>query len=678
MAPLNGRRGSKVRARVRHSGLRQLLLVLGFARRPGGFCRRAETSRRAAATVVVVSHEFWQTRLAAPFDVVGQTVRVNDRELTVVGVTPDGFQGTVLGLQFDLWMPATLAPALVLAGLRARQPRQSRLLRAGAAGSRARRRPRPQPRWSDDAATGARIPRPTRVTARGPAVLAARRAGRSGLLMQALAMLQGVMLLLLLAVCGNTANLVLARASARSARWASGWRSAAGRWRVVRLLLAREPLLALGGAAVGTCSRSGAPRRCARCRSSRRAFPVRFQTERRSGPRWCSRSAWPWSRRSLLGALAPAWHLRPTRTRLRAARRRRAHGRGRLRNCADGRRGRAGPRRAAGRRHLLPQLRRDARAVDPGFRARACCWPPTTSRGRARDGGWMAAAVRANACWPPRAHCPTWRPRRIATRRCRSTSTACRSVRSSLEGRAASDGGIRSRAQQHRHARLLRDDGHSVRRGRRLRPLGDAAAPPQVIVNEAFVRRYVADGAVARPPHRVRRPDATRSSASCATRPTTRSASRPRRPSTSRYRDRPRTAGRDCTCARVRAPRRCSRPASARIVRELEPALPLFNVRTLADHVEIEPGHPAHAGALVRGARAAAAGARGLRHLRRRGVRGGAAHAGDRRASGPWRIGAPRDRGDRAAEPARHRGRGGWLAGWRCMASTSTSRQASR
>src|SRR6185295_1037264 len=32
--------------------------------------------------------------------------------LTIVGVAPERFQGTVLGLNFDLWVPATLAPLL--------------------------------------------------------------------------------------------------------------------------------------------------------------------------------------------------------------------------------------------------------------------------------------------------------------------------------------------------------------------------------------------------------------------------------------------------------------------------------------------------------------------------------------------------------------------------------------
>ena len=63
---------------------------------------------------------WWSSRTAsgsrasarAP-NAIGQTLRVNDRALTIVGVTPPRFQGTVLGLKFDLWVPATLAPVLI-------------------------------------------------------------------------------------------------------------------------------------------------------------------------------------------------------------------------------------------------------------------------------------------------------------------------------------------------------------------------------------------------------------------------------------------------------------------------------------------------------------------------------------------------------------------------------------
>ena len=61
---------------------------------------------------MVLSHDYWQTHFAGSPSAIGQTIRVNDFELTIVGVAPEDFQGTILALQFDLWVPATLAPAL--------------------------------------------------------------------------------------------------------------------------------------------------------------------------------------------------------------------------------------------------------------------------------------------------------------------------------------------------------------------------------------------------------------------------------------------------------------------------------------------------------------------------------------------------------------------------------------
>ena len=65
----------------------------------------------------------------------------------------------------------------------------------------------------------------------------------------ALGVLQGVMLLVLLAVCGNTANLVLARASARYREVGVRLALGAGPGSVIRLMLAENLLLGLLGAA---------------------------------------------------------------------------------------------------------------------------------------------------------------------------------------------------------------------------------------------------------------------------------------------------------------------------------------------------------------------------------------------------------------------------------------------
>jgi predicted permease len=75
--------------------------------------------------------------------------------------------------------------------------------------------------------------------------------GPQRMLNAALLVLQAIMLLLLLAVCGNTANLVLARASARQREVGVRLALGAGRWRVTRLFLAENILLAVAGAGLG-------------------------------------------------------------------------------------------------------------------------------------------------------------------------------------------------------------------------------------------------------------------------------------------------------------------------------------------------------------------------------------------------------------------------------------------
>ena len=224
---------------------------LGLRPALGRFLRPEETSKAGAEPVAVISYEFWQTRFAGAPTIVGQTIRLNGHDVTIIGVAPPGFRGTIMRLSFDLWLPATFAPVL-LDGSRELEERGLRgytmmgrltapATRAGAQAEAdaamrdlARTYPQTNASLQADVLPFTRAPR-----------------GPQRLLAASLAFLQALMLLLLVAMCGNTANLVLARASARQREMSVRLALGAGRWRVARLLLTENLLLAIGGAAVG-------------------------------------------------------------------------------------------------------------------------------------------------------------------------------------------------------------------------------------------------------------------------------------------------------------------------------------------------------------------------------------------------------------------------------------------
>jgi putative ABC transport system permease protein len=66
----------------------------------GRFIRPEEAERPGTEPVIVISYDYWQTRFGGAPEALGQKVRVNERDLVVIGVAPKGFQGTMVPLKF--------------------------------------------------------------------------------------------------------------------------------------------------------------------------------------------------------------------------------------------------------------------------------------------------------------------------------------------------------------------------------------------------------------------------------------------------------------------------------------------------------------------------------------------------------------------------------------------------
>src|SRR6185436_10486568 len=64
-----------------------------------------------AVPVVVVSHAMWTQRLGADPGIINQTLTLNGRAFTIVGVAPAGFTGLLAGFMPDLWTPLSMHAA---------------------------------------------------------------------------------------------------------------------------------------------------------------------------------------------------------------------------------------------------------------------------------------------------------------------------------------------------------------------------------------------------------------------------------------------------------------------------------------------------------------------------------------------------------------------------------------
>ncbi|HEX8354595.1 MAG TPA: ABC transporter permease [Pyrinomonadaceae bacterium] len=204
--------------------------------------------------VVVLSHELWRTRFNSDAAVVGRTVQLNGRPFTVVGVTAEEFRGSKWALGMKFWVPM-MSKQMVLGGsndwqtqrgnhwleVMARLKRGVTLEQAAAAMTAVAVRLEQQ--YPAARNKNVRVAVVTEQMGRWDDLAGVVRLS-SGLAM-------AVVGLVLLVACANVANMMLARSVARRREIAIRLALGAGRWRVVRQLLVESVMLALAGGALG-------------------------------------------------------------------------------------------------------------------------------------------------------------------------------------------------------------------------------------------------------------------------------------------------------------------------------------------------------------------------------------------------------------------------------------------
>jgi predicted permease len=235
--------------------------VLGVQPAIGRVLDAGDETAPGANNVVVLSYGYWKRRFGLDSGILDKQLAVNGHSLTVVGVSRAGFSGVQVGQDPDLFIPITLKAQMTpnWDGLNDRDDHWLAMIgrvksgmsparaEAGIAPTYAAMLQTESPAKKHDSKSRQEFLDRKLILDPGSKGRPILQADTKGPLIA----LMGMVGLVLLIACANLASLLVARSEARQREIALRLALGAGRWRLVRQLLAESLVLAIAGGAAG-------------------------------------------------------------------------------------------------------------------------------------------------------------------------------------------------------------------------------------------------------------------------------------------------------------------------------------------------------------------------------------------------------------------------------------------
>ena len=235
--------------------------VLGVQPAMGRVFGAEDETAPGANSVVVLSHGYWKRRFGLDPNILNKQLAVNGHSLTVVGVSRAGFSGVQVGQVPDVFIPITLKAQMTpnWDGLADRDDHWLAMigrLKPGMTISRAEAGIAPTYHAMLETESPAKKQESKKRQEFLDRKLILDPGSKGRPILQSVAggpllALMGMVGLVLLIACANLASLLVARGEARQREIALRLALGAGRWRLVRQLIAESLVLAVAGGAAG-------------------------------------------------------------------------------------------------------------------------------------------------------------------------------------------------------------------------------------------------------------------------------------------------------------------------------------------------------------------------------------------------------------------------------------------